>query len=308
MKDTGERLIPEGNHKTLTYGEHLARYQSVLSSVKGKTVVDIASGAGYGTNLIAKHAKLVTGIDYSIEAIEYSKKLYKAKNLKFVQGDAQNIPIKDSSIDVVVSLETIEHIHDPEKFVKEVKRILKPSGQFIVSTPNDDEYIEDNEFHLHEFQLKELKKLINKYFKNSTYYYQGSYFSAGVYDENLFTKEGSYSGKTTKTFGQPINKAIYFIASASDDDVALLDNNTVIADSWNTKDDIQRDKERQIDRGKLDLALRDAQKKVTELVLAKEAIEVERNQAYEKLDRIKKLPMMKSVIYLYKKLKPKKLN
>ncbi len=76
LRDTGERLIPEGNHKTLTYGEHLARYQSVLSSVKGKVVADIASGAGYGTNLLASMAKTITGIDYSEEAIEYSKKLY----------------------------------------------------------------------------------------------------------------------------------------------------------------------------------------------------------------------------------------
>lgn len=287
MKDTGERLIPEGNHKTLTYGEHLARYQSVLGAVKDKIVLDIASGAGYGTNLISKSAKSVVGIDYSEEAIEYCNKLYQSSNLKFVQGDAQELPIEDSSVDVVVSLETIEHIPNPEKFVKEVKRVLKPGGQFIVSTPNDDEYIEGNEFHLHEFQLKELKSLIGKYFKKSDYYYQGSYLSAGVYSQELFEKGGTYTEQTSKTFGQPLNKAIYFIASASDSRPAILNNNTVVADAWNTKDDLSRDKDRQVDREKLDSALRHAQEKVTELVLAKKDVEINRDELKNELAAIK---------------------
>lgn len=303
MQDTGERLIPEGNTKTLTYGEHLARYTSVLESVKGKVVLDIASGAGYGTNLIATSAQSVFGVDYSEDAIKYAKNLYKAKNLKFIQGDAQKLPLEDNTIDVVVSLETIEHLKNPEAFVKEVKRVLKKNGQFIVSTPNDDEYIEGNEFHLHEFNLNELKRLIKKYFKNVEFYYQGSYFSAGVYSKKMFEVGGEAPGEFIKTFGQPINKSIYFIASASNSDVAKLSETTVVADSWNTKDDLAADKARRIDRDKLDNALRHAQDKVTELVLAKQAVEIDRDSLRNELHAIKGSKVWRVTYRVYKKAK-----
>jgi ubiquinone/menaquinone biosynthesis C-methylase UbiE len=117
MKDTGERLIPEGHHQTLTYGEHISRYLSVTDVVKDKVVLDIASGTGYGTQLIAKTAKKVYGVDYSPEAIEYSKQNHSSDNVEFKVGDAHNIPMDDKSVDVVVSLETIEHLKDPAKFL-----------------------------------------------------------------------------------------------------------------------------------------------------------------------------------------------
>ena len=290
MKDTGERLIPEGHTQSLTYGEHLSRYRSVLEVVKDKIVVDIASGAGYGTNLIASKAKHVTGVDYSEDAIEYAKKLYSATNLKFIKGDALDLPFEDNSVDVVVSLETIEHLTDPEKFVKEVKRVLRPNGVFIVSTPNDDEYIEGNEFHLHEFRLKDLKKLINKYFNNSKFYYQGSYFAAGLYSENAFKSEHIWTGVVAKTFGQNTAKAIYFQAIASDETVPELLETTVIADAWNTKDDIFRDKERRIDREKLVKIAEDAQSVATELrhandTLNNQLVEIKRSKTWKILEK-----------------------
>lgn len=241
MEDTGERLIPEGHHQSLTYGEHISRYKSVTQATKSKVVLDIASGAGYGTKLISESAKLVYGIDYSKEAIAYAEKNYCAENIVYKVGDAHNIPLDDNSIDVVVSLETIEHLKDPKKFISEVKRVLKKDGQFIVSTPNDDEYIEGNEFHLHEFDLKELQTLITNNFSNAEFYYQGSYFGAGVFSQKIFENGGQWDGPVIKTFGQKGDKAIYFIAVASDFQVNKLSETTVLADAWNTKDDLARD-------------------------------------------------------------------
>jgi ubiquinone/menaquinone biosynthesis C-methylase UbiE len=248
MEDTGERLIPEGHHQTLTYGEHLSRYLTTLEVVKGKVVLDLASGAGYGTHMIAQQAKKVYGIDYSADAVAYAQKHYGAKNIEYKVGDAHEIPLPDDSVDVVVSLETIEHLQKPAKFVAEVKRILRPGGQFIVSTPNDDEFIEGNEFHLHEFDLKELKTLIDKNFKHAKFHYQGSYFSAALLDEETFTRGGRWSGTVEKTFGQPKTKAIYYLAIASDQPVPSLAQTVALADAWSTKDDIERDAAR---RGEL---------------------------------------------------------
>lgn len=241
LEDTGERLIPEGHHQTLTYGEHLSRYLAVTELCKDKIVLDIASGTGYGTKLLAGYAKKVFGVDYNSDAIDYAMENYNASNIKYIVGDATSIPLPDESVELVVSLETIEHLTDQDKFISEVKRVIKPGGQFVVSTPNDDEFIEGNEFHLHEFNLGGLQKLITKNFANHHFYYQGSYFTAALLDEKGFTKGGRLRALTDKTFGQPTEKAIYFLAIASDTIVEDLNQTVVISDAWSTKDDIKRD-------------------------------------------------------------------
>ena len=125
LKDTGERLIAEGNESTLTYGEHISRYLSVEELVKDKVVLDVASGSGYGSYLLAKTAKKVIGADRSLEAVKYSEKKYARKNIEFIQSDAENIEkIENDSVDVVVSFETLEHLQNPHKFIEEVKREL----------------------------------------------------------------------------------------------------------------------------------------------------------------------------------------
>lgn len=233
LEDTGERLIPELHKQSLTYGEHLSRYAAAKSLVKGKTVLDIASGTGYGTALLAASAKKVIGVDYDKDAIEYSKKLYKLDNIKFIQGDAQDLPLGDSSVDVVVSLETIEHLPNPEKFVLEVKRVLKPNGVFYVSTPNDDEHFDQgNVYHLHEFDFKELNETIQKHFKRAKYYYQGSWYASGILGKTDFTGENALL-QARKTFGQPVEQAIYYLAVASNGpSLPELDQNVIVADKF----------------------------------------------------------------------------
>jgi len=236
LEDTGERLIPEGHTQTLTYGEHLARYAAALDLVKDKVVLDIASGTGYGSALLAGNAEKVIGVDYSAEAVEYSQKHYPIKNLIFKVGDAQKLPLEDSTIDIVVSLETIEHLPKPELFIQEVKRVLKPGGVLIVSTPNDNEFTEGNEYHIHEFDFKELDRLMRKYFKNFEYYFQGSWFSSGILSKRLFEEAtGTLSLPISKTFVQSYKKAIYFIAIASDKQIDRLQENLVVADVYSAK-------------------------------------------------------------------------
>lgn len=233
LEDTGERLIPELHKQSLAYGEHLARYQAAQGLIKDKVVLDIASGAGYGAAFLAQTAKQVIGVDYSEDAIAYSKDLYRSSNLEFKVGDAQSLPLDDSSVDVVVSLETIEHIPKPELFVQEVVRVLKPDGIFYVSTPNDDEFIEGNEFHLHEFDFPELNRLIKKYFKQAEYYYQGTWYASGILNKSGF-EEPFTSATTAKTFSQPTNKAIYYLAVAtnSPENILSLNQNIVVSDRY----------------------------------------------------------------------------
>lgn len=290
MEDTGERLIPEGHTQTLTYGEHLARYQSVIPLVKGKKVLDVASGTGYGSQLIAQYADVVDGLDYSEQAVKYAQEHFPAKNLTYAQGDAQAMPYDDKSFDVVVSLETIEHLPQPEKFVSEVKRILKPDGVFVVSTPNDAEFMDGNEFHVHEFQFPELERLIAENFSHSQYYFQGTYFAAGIFKKESFT--GSYGMKSipvSATFGETTDKAIYFIAVAANSAYASLaiDENIVIADRWSTKDDLERDSARQQSTASLENRLKDLQRHSDGL--AAELAEIKQSKSWQAVTKLRSM-------------------
>ena len=166
---SGERFMPGIEDQKLE-SEHLQRYMSTRSLVKGMNVLDIACGEGYGSALLAETAKSVIGMDIDQETVDNARKKYSKKNLSFQQGDAANIPLKDHSIDAVVSFETIEHIDETlqHQFLREIDRVLKPDGILIMSTPNkavySDRYHYFNEFHIHEFYHDEFQQFLGQYF------------------------------------------------------------------------------------------------------------------------------------------------
>lgn len=168
LKWTGERYVPEitGNISL----EHLHRYAYASEYVAAKTVLDIASGEGYGSALLAKKATHVYGVDIDTESILHAKKKYKLSNLEFLEGSCTKIPLQDSSVDIVVSFETIEHIIDHDQMMFEIKRVLRPDGILIMSSPDRKEYSEatnqKNPFHLKELNLQEYSELLSKYFSN----------------------------------------------------------------------------------------------------------------------------------------------
>ncbi|QED37770.1 class I SAM-dependent methyltransferase [Antarcticibacterium arcticum] len=165
---TGERL------ETFIYDanaiKHLHRYSIAANFVKGKVVLDIASGEGYGSNLMSYGASFVYGVDIDNKAIEKAKIKYRRNNIQFVVGDTRNIPLEDKSVDVVISYETIEHHAEHEKMLQEIKRVLRPNGISIISTPDKYFYSDvrnyKNEFHVKELYKTEFIDLIKKYFFN----------------------------------------------------------------------------------------------------------------------------------------------
>jgi ubiquinone/menaquinone biosynthesis C-methylase UbiE len=175
LDDSGERMVPEFHKGLIGYAEHLQRYQSAVQLCRGKVVLDIASGSGYGSALLATSAKKVQGVDVSPEAVEYARATYAGENVEFTVGSATEIPLGDDSVDVVVTFETIEHVEDYRTFVREIRRVLKPGGIAVVSTPNDLEYEEGNHFHLHEFVRDELVDLLRADFPHIDEYYQATW-------------------------------------------------------------------------------------------------------------------------------------
>jgi O-antigen biosynthesis protein len=163
---TGERLTSDvGGQIEL---EHFHRYFLARDLCRGKEVLDIASGEGYGSAFLSQVAKRVIGVDVDVAAVDHAKTQYARSNLAFVKGSALDIPIPAASVDIVVSFETIEHFYDHGKFLSEVKRVLKPGGLFIVSTPERDIYSpansDSNPYHVKEMTRAEFESILSEHF------------------------------------------------------------------------------------------------------------------------------------------------
>lgn len=210
IDDTGERMVPAYHRGHLVYGEHIVRYQAAAELVRGKVVLDIASGSGYGSACLGGAAKQVYGVDINDAAIAYAQKNYAEKHVSFIKGDGVNIPLKDNSVDMVVSFETIEHIEDYKTFMREIRRVLKDDGMLILSTPNDVEFPESNHYHIYEFERKELETLVKKYFKHSEWYYEGTWMYDALLDEQSMTKEWEGPMLTLQTAPINLKKCLSF--------------------------------------------------------------------------------------------------
>jgi SAM-dependent methyltransferase len=135
--------------------------------VAGLVVLDVASGAGFGLEMLGQAGARAIGVDYDGGALLDVRR--RRQHERLVRGDATCLPLKDASADLVVSFETIEHVPDAEALVLEIRRVLKPGGRLVLSTPNRDfgppERHTGNPFHVREFTADELRDLLRASFE-----------------------------------------------------------------------------------------------------------------------------------------------
>jgi O-antigen biosynthesis protein len=167
---TGERLVPWAPDVQVVY-EHFHRYLWAQPLVHGRRVLDLASGEGFGSALLADTAAGVTGVDIDERAVAHSRVNYEAPNLVFRVASAQDLSaFAAESFDAVVAFEMIEHVAEQEAVLGEVARVLAPGGLFVVSTPERREYSEAtgfvNPFHERELTRPELVALLRTRFSN----------------------------------------------------------------------------------------------------------------------------------------------
>lgn len=168
-----ERLMP---NERIAWGWikiQFSRYIFASKFVSEKVCLDIACGSGYGSDYLVRNgARMVVGGDISKDGIEYARTQYTQDGLYFLLTDAQQLPFRDEGFDVVVRLETIEHLKDPGQFLSECYRVLRPSGRLILSTPNKAIYdhpeqnkptpfnpFHASSYHIREFCIGELRSL-----------------------------------------------------------------------------------------------------------------------------------------------------
>lgn len=220
---TGERFIPE------VFGdwtlEHVHRYLLACELADGRQVLDIACGDGYGSHMLSRRAQSVIGVDIDAAAIDRARQKYTAENLFFRQGNATDIPLEDNAVDLVISFETIEHLHDHDAMMKEIRRVLRPDGVLFISSPDKYEYSDvpaySNQFHVRELYFKEFDALLGRYFAKHTCFGQRLVFGSVIAPEmkNLFCS-WQLEGECAPVPG--LAHAVFHLGLASDKDIPEL--------------------------------------------------------------------------------------
>lgn len=233
LPSTGERFLTEWKDESAA--EHLHRYAIAASLCHNKDVLDIASGEGYGSNLLAGTAKSVIGVDIASEAINHARKKYRRSNLKFLVGGALEIPVESHSQDVVVSFETLEHLVDHEQMIDEVHRVLKPEGLAVISTPDKRTYTDlrgtRNPYHVRELYTEEFRQLLTRRFANIGMYFQGVLMASLVLPEAASNGFEYFAGSPDEiSRASTLPGALYNICVASNVALPLLPPSAFNAD------------------------------------------------------------------------------
>lgn len=164
MEFTGERMVPEAADPA-TYWHHIYRYRFAIPLCRGRDTLDVACGEGYGcASLRAGGAGSIVGVDISPDACRNAEARYKVKALA---APAERIPLPDASLDAIVSFETVEHVPEPDAFLRECARLLRKDGLLIMSSPNRELYRLRNginKFHCSELSEQEFLDMVSRYF------------------------------------------------------------------------------------------------------------------------------------------------
>lgn len=162
---TGERILPTKIFN-VTYQQSLVAYEFAAKYAQGKSVLDVASGEGYGTYVLGKTASRALGLDLHVGAVQDAQKNYGSSTTSFIQGDLLNAPqvLKGEKFDVVCCFQTIEHVENHDSFIDSLRAVTKPGGIILVSTPNTDVFHSFNPYHVHEVDLVEITNLFAKHF------------------------------------------------------------------------------------------------------------------------------------------------
>jgi SAM-dependent methyltransferase len=168
-----ERIVPDETEPGIV-AIHLKRYEFARQFCAGRDVLDAGCGVGYGSAHLAETARRVVGVDIDPEAIAYARNRYAGPKVEFVEADVSALPFGDSSFDVACAFEAIEHVPEPERLVAELRRVVRPEGVCVLSTPRVEHTTSDsdNPFHTVELAPDDLARMLRARFDDVELYGQ----------------------------------------------------------------------------------------------------------------------------------------
>ncbi len=161
---TGERLVADDPLFAADISRHVVAYRFAQECVRGKHVLDAGCGDGYGTHMLAQTAAAALGVDRAGDTIAAAAQRYHAPNLSYRACNLESLGDLGQQFEVVCNFQVIEHLVDPRPFLEQVRRVLKPGGTFIVTTPNRLNSFVENPYHVHEYVGDELEALLRGVF------------------------------------------------------------------------------------------------------------------------------------------------
>ncbi len=143
--DTSIKIPLKEEEEKDRYMIQLYHHVATAVNLTGKDVVEVGSGRGGGSSYIKRYLnpKTMTGIDYSKNAIKFSNEHHSVEDLRFIHGDAENIPLANESVDAIVNVESSHCYGSMKKFVDQVHRVLRPSGHFLFADLRPSEEMEE---------------------------------------------------------------------------------------------------------------------------------------------------------------------
>ncbi|MGI9162338.1 MAG: class I SAM-dependent methyltransferase [Mycobacterium sp.] len=160
---TGERTVPGLAVENYWFRRHEVVYRHCTPLCAGQDVLEAGCGEGYGADLLASAGARVLAVDYDAATVAHVRNRY--PTVEVTTANLAALPCPDSSVDVVVNFQVIEHLWDQPQFITECLRVLRPGGQLLISTPNRITFtpgsdVPVNPFHTRELNATELAELL----------------------------------------------------------------------------------------------------------------------------------------------------
>jgi SAM-dependent methyltransferase len=185
-------LVPTSEFRSLEdyvlYLIHRVAYEEAAKFAEQSVVLDLGCNNGYGTVIVANNSRLTIGVDVSPAAVESAQRYNLRENVQYKVIDGLRLPFEDSTFDLVVSFQVIEHISNVARYLSEIRRVLKPAAAAIFTTPNARIRLDEgmkpwNEFHVREYSESELCSVLKEWFPDVLI--RGLFASQDLYDIEL---------------------------------------------------------------------------------------------------------------------------